>query len=158
MEKKRQHISLEEINKEVSFHVPDGYFHELPSIIQSKTSAKTRNKFDLSFLFSTVSVRYVLPFAVIAVGVFMFWNTRTSSQTSITSLSDEEILNYLSVYEDDGLDIYASTSSDDIDIQFNDFIDVDTDVESLYFDTDTDDFLNGIGLEEDLSENSILLL
>ncbi len=146
MEKKKQHISLEEINKDVSFHVPDGYFHELPSIIQAKTSAKTRNKLDVSYLFTTIGLKYALPFAAILIGIFMFWNTHESKQADISSFSNEEILNYLSVYEDDVLDIYASASSNDIDVQFNDFIEVDSDIESIYFDTDADNFLGDIEL------------
>jgi len=146
MEKKKQHISLEEINKDVSFHVPDGYFHELPSIIQAKTSAKTRNKLDVSYLFTTIGLKYALPFAAIVIGIFMFWNTHENKQADISSFSNEEILNYLSVYEDDVLDIYASASSNDIDVQFNDFIEVDSDIESIYFDTDADNFLGDIEL------------
>jgi len=158
MEKRKKHITLEEVNKEIPFHVPDHYFKDLPGIIQSRTSAAKHKRLDLSFLFAKIELKYALLFIAIVVGSFTFWNAQQTKQISLSSLSDEEILNYLYVYEDDISEIYASAANDEIDINMNEFIEVDNNLESLYFDENTDDFLNKIELEKDLDENSILLL
>jgi hypothetical protein len=85
---------LEDIPKKNIFEVPEGYFDQLPGVIQSRVATKSSSR--LSW---TVSLRYALPVVIIvAVGILWFSNKGISQgtiETQLETIQDDQLTIYL---------------------------------------------------------------
>jgi len=158
MKTSKNHIDLNDIKKENVFHVPENYFKELPSIIQFKTSAKEKKASKLSWLLTPVSLKYALPAVLLVVGLFLFIKPKATTEIDISSISEEEILTYLSVYDENIVEVYSSVSEEDIDLNLNEFLEVDHLTKELYYNSEADQFINSIELNDDIDPELIELL
>jgi len=125
MENKSKNISIDEISKENVFSIDPNYFDRLASDIQMKTSAKPNKEYFWKiFTKPTFVIKYAIPFVLIIVSVFYF-QTKTINDlvqnneiVDISSLSDDEISDYLSVYEyldESSVSVNASISEEDFE-------------------------------------------
>lgn len=76
---------LEDIPKKNPFEVPDGYFEQLPAIIQARV---TRQLPSAKYGFRVLALRYALPVLLI-VGVAVVWHLKKGDTAS---LDPEEML------------------------------------------------------------------
>jgi hypothetical protein len=107
---------LEDIPKNDPFKVPDGYFENLPSRIQSRIGAKAPNQGEESFA-TRFKLAYVMP-AVVLLLVAIFWFRQNNAdpkdtEAILATIPTEALIAYLN--EDE-------ISTDDIlqDIEFTD--------------------------------------
>ncbi len=77
---------LNKLPKKDHFQAPDGYFDELPSIIQDRVSVKP--KFQWSH-----SLKYALPLVLLVVSVIYF--TQNNKQEQSIQISKQEAVDYL---------------------------------------------------------------
>lgn len=122
--------SLDKLKKKnPSFSVPDNYFDDLPSIIQSKTSSPSSEKTPIwSLLTGWKSLRYALPAVLFACSVLFFFTQRPSThqgEIEWASLEEEAILEYLSVYEDNEAAIYSLAYASEVEVETEDFLGID---------------------------------
>jgi hypothetical protein len=85
-------MKLEDIPKKNTFKVPDGYFDQLPGIIQTRTNAASKNPV---FLWS-IAWKFALPVALIAVvGVLWFSNITTTVEDELVTIDTSDLVAYL---------------------------------------------------------------
>ena len=87
---------LEDIPKKEVFKVPEGYFENLPSIIQSRVAGqKKENAFFPGF---SLALRYALPVVVLGV-IGYFWlgpeTQQTSAESILATIETEDLVAYL---------------------------------------------------------------
>lgn len=90
-------MKLSDINKKNIFETPDGYFENLPSIIQSK-AVKPFENWSLRTLFETPVFRYAVAAVVLLITFFIgFQNltTNTDENVNYATISSDEIHDYL---------------------------------------------------------------
>jgi len=87
---------LEDIPKKEIFEVPEGYFENLPGIIQARVATQHKAR-DIRPVFS-YALRYALPVVVLFV-LGIFWFNRQSQMTSaesiLASIQTEDLVAYL---------------------------------------------------------------
>lgn len=87
---------LEDIPKKQVFNVPDGYFEELPGIIQSRVARQSKRE---TSPVTGYALRYALGAAVIGVAAF-FWLNRPGEKASpesiLASIETQELVAYIS--------------------------------------------------------------
>ncbi|HMG90631.1 MAG TPA: hypothetical protein VK589_11245 [Chryseolinea sp.] len=86
---------LEDIPKKDIFKVPEGYFEDLPSIIQSRVAGQKKERAFLpSFSFG---LRYALPVVILgAIGYFWFNPAKPKTAESIlATIETEDLVAYL---------------------------------------------------------------
>ena len=160
MKDKNKHIiKLEDIKKDAVFTVPEKYFDELPGIIQIQTTGAPRkvNKFALvaEYFLSVKSLKYALPTVALVVGLFLFIgksNQPEFNDMDLVEVSDDDILNYLAFYEDDETSLYNEVYSSDINIEMNDFIEVDESYSDYLNPTESTPFLDNMDIDENMSD------
>ena len=87
---------LEDIPKKDVFRVPEGYFENLPSIVQSRVAGQKKEKaFSPGF---SLAVRYALPVVVLGV-IGYFWLGPKAEQKSpesiLATIETEDLVAYL---------------------------------------------------------------
>lgn len=87
---------LEDIPKKEVFKVPDGYFDELPMIIQSRIAGqKTEKAFMPAFSYA---LRYALPVVILGV-IGYFWlgpgSQPSSAESILATIETEDLVAYL---------------------------------------------------------------
>jgi hypothetical protein len=108
---------LEDIPKKDVFKVPEGYFEDLPSIIQSRVADRKKER---AFLPSfTYALRYALPVVILgAVGYFWFDRAQPETAESIlASIETEDLVAYINETEitTDELLESVQLDADDVD-------------------------------------------
>ena len=111
---------LEEIGKKDIFKVPDGYFEDLPTIIQSRVAEK-----DKTWVLSWLNgFKYALPVLAFVVTVLWFFKPTPSQSPEqiLASINTEDIADYLSTMEinnDDLLEIidYSRINPDSLSFE-----------------------------------------
>ena len=87
---------LEDIPKKDVFKVPEGYFENLPTIIQSRVAA--RNKEKVFFPGFSLALRYALPVVVLGV-IGYFWlgpkAEQKSAESILATIETEDLVAYL---------------------------------------------------------------
>ena len=87
---------LEDIPKKDVFKVPEGYFENLPTIIQSRVAAKSKEK--AFFPGFSLALRYALPVVVLGV-VGYFWlgpkAEQQSAESILSTIETEDLVAYL---------------------------------------------------------------
>ena len=99
----KKEIKLSDIPKHQVHRVPEGYFDRLPMRIMERTAAREHIAATPWQARLWQPVRYALApllLLVLFVGVFLFSAQEAPQQNglSVASLSDQEIMNYLSTY------------------------------------------------------------
>lgn len=109
---------LDDIPKKQIFEVPEGYFDQLPSTIQSRVAGKESRQRTTIFTLP-VALRYALPVLVLAaIGVFWFQNISTSSdaESILASVSAKDLAAYLDESEISTEEIMNAAGFDDGDL------------------------------------------
>ena len=87
---------LEEIPKKEVFKVPEGYFENLPGIIQARVAQENKAR-EVRPVF-TYALRYALP-AIFLFAVGIFWFTRPdqtpTAESILASIQTEDLVAYL---------------------------------------------------------------
>ena len=87
---------LEDIPKKDVFKVPEGYFENLPTIIQSRVAG--RNKEKVFFPGFLLALRYALPVVVLGV-IGYFWlgpkAEQKSAESILATIETEDLVAYL---------------------------------------------------------------
>lgn len=87
---------LEDIPKKNIFETPEGYFDELPGIIQSRIAVKSRTT--SPFPSFGLALRYAVPLLVIAIALFFVFRSNAplgNPDELLASVSTEELAYYL---------------------------------------------------------------
>jgi hypothetical protein len=115
MDKKR--IRLDEIEKKVPFEVPNGYFENLPSIIQSRIPPKMERNQLISWSWQR-SVSLVAAVSLIVVLAWISFPTRQGplGQPPLSEVSDAAILEYLA---DENLSYYDLSENNAVQNAFD---------------------------------------
>jgi len=107
---------LEDLPKTNIFDAPEGYFDQLPGIIQSRIVKNKANRTQLSLGFA---LKYALPVLLLA-GIGLFWfnaNTLESTDVELETVSPDQLSLFLSdtdISADELIETVA-WSSDDVD-------------------------------------------
>jgi hypothetical protein len=90
---------LDDIPKKDIFNVPDGYFENLPSVIQSRVSEKSRERTFLPAF--SYALRYALPVVILGViGYFWFDPAKPETAESIlASIETQDLVAYINETE-----------------------------------------------------------
>lgn len=99
MKSNNQMNKLDEIPKKNPFIVPEGYFENLPSVIQSRTNQKDRTAYQL--IFSKYRLAYVLPVFVICTFGILWFSQLPKKSDSTESLLATIPTDYLIAYVED---------------------------------------------------------
>jgi hypothetical protein len=83
---------LEDIPKKTVFKVPDGYFDELPAVIQARMMDQNRPVSTNAFSFS---LKFALPIAALIVVGFFLLRPAPSIETQLGEIDTEQIALYL---------------------------------------------------------------
>ena len=87
---------LEEIPKKDVFKVPEGYFENLPTIIQSRVAAQNKEK--AFFPGFSMALRYALPVVVLVV-IGYFWlgpkAEQKSAESILATIETDDLVAYL---------------------------------------------------------------
>ena len=108
---------LEDIDKNLDYKVPEGYFENLPLQIQQRVEAeKSENK-----VIRLPSWSYAVAASIVLMVsfVFMFDNPDPTAETLLADVSEEALIAYLEEIEIDEYDI-ASALPDGENLQFED--------------------------------------
>jgi len=100
----KKHIRLDDLKKETPFIVPDGYFENLPRIIQAKIPNEVVRKPLIQWSWQR-SVGLVAAMSFLLVMVWVTFPERQGSlgQEPLSKISDASIINYL---EDQNISYY----------------------------------------------------
>ncbi len=97
--------NLEDIPKKNVFDVPEGYFDQLPGIIQARVAGSQRESLWAPYL--RISLKYALPVLAIIVVSFFFW-TKPAGQSAEDLLASVDSGSLVAFLED------SDISSDDL--------------------------------------------
>jgi len=136
---------LDNINRENIFSVPDSYFEDLPTRIQSKVNQSPKE-----FVFfrglRLFSLRYALPAIALLVGVWFFMPKETdiapasmpATENLLSDISLEEIESYVSENDFSVTEIIDLAHENEVSIQFSqdkteeeEFFEIDIDLVDL---------------------------
>lgn len=100
----KKHIRLDDLKKETPFVVPDGYFENLPQIIQSKIPNKTARRPLIQWTWQRAA-GLITAMSFILVMVWVTFPERQGSlgQEPLSKISDASIISYL---EDQNISYY----------------------------------------------------
>lgn len=128
---------LEDIPKKQVFDVPEGYFENLPGIIQARVASESKEKYSLPVF--SYALRYALPL-VLGLALVIFWFNRdvevTSAETILASIETEDLVAYLGdsdLSTDELLNnvVLDSNDVDEIEGAVYGFEEIDADFEDL---------------------------
>lgn len=88
---------LDEIPKKSLFEVPDGYFEELPGVIQARVAIPIAIGTEPEVTWGRLALRYALPVIVLAAAAIFIINREPvrSPEEVIASLESEQLVAYL---------------------------------------------------------------
>ena len=134
---------LEDIPKKEVFKVPEGYFENLPSIIQARVAQQSRQKEIRPVL--TYALQYALPVvAFFALGLFWFIgkNETPTAESILASIQTEDLVAYL-----DEADMTTEELLDDVSLSEEDATEIEGAVYEFDLDdTNVEDFLDDIDI------------
>lgn len=135
----KKHIRLDDLKKETPFVVPDGYFENLPQLIQSKIPNEVVRRPLIRWTWQR-SVGLIAAMSFLLVMVWVTFPERQGSlgQEPLSKISDASIINYL---EDQNISYYDLSEHQVVQKAF------DTDSTVLYY-------LDG--LDEDFIRQQVL--
>ncbi len=117
----RESFRLDNLEKKNIYQVPNGYFDDLPGIIQSKVVKKA--PFYTTNIFK-VTTRYALPaiclvLLVVYAGLFRTQSEIENYDSLLSSVSDEELLAYLNESDISVEEIIESVGEEEIALGFD---------------------------------------
>ena len=134
---------LEEIPKKEVFKVPEGYFENLPGIIQARVAQQNKSE-EVRPVF-TYALQYALPaIAFFAFGLFWFVgkNEAPTAESILASIQTEDLVAYL-----DESDITTEELLDDVSLSVEDATEIEGTVYEFELDdTNVEDFLDDIDI------------
>ena len=112
---------LEDIEKRNIYKVPDGYFEELPSIIQAKVTAQHKKK---STFWSVPAVKYAIPVLMVIVmaGYYAFFKVEDQKLTAselLAQIETEALVEYLASSEITMDEIIENIEINEISLEFD---------------------------------------
>ncbi len=122
----KKRITLDNIPKRNFQQVPDGYFEQLPSIIQAKIeneSGKRTPVFTIGFNWQTAAIAATITLLLVFSGVFKSDNSSQSVEDMLAEIGVEDIIEYLDYSEITTMEIVAELDLDENDI--DDFLEND---------------------------------
>ncbi|MEI9920105.1 MAG: hypothetical protein WDO14_15120 [Bacteroidota bacterium] len=93
---------LEDIPKQNPFKVPDGYFDQLPTVIQSRMTKDTRHAPMVRVI--SLSLKLALPVAALVVAGIFWFRPATTLDDQLEGIDTEQIALYLSNTEHADID------------------------------------------------------
>lgn len=98
MKKENNHIELDKLPKKQLYTVPDGYFDELPGIIQNRVTSKPGTEHSASLAW-TPALKFALPVLALVM-MIIYFAIRIDQQNfdveaMIAEIPTEELINYL---------------------------------------------------------------
>lgn len=134
---------LEEIPKKEVFKVPDGYFENLPGIIQARVAQQNKSE-EVRPVFA-YALQYALPIiAFFALGLFWFIgkNETPTAESILASIQTEDLVAYL-----DEADITTEELLDDVSLSDEDATEIEGAVYEFELDdTNVEDFLDDMDI------------
>jgi len=126
---------LEDIPKNDIFKVPDGYFDNLPTIIQARV-AKNESQWAYPVL---LSLKYALPILVIGVALFWYWKSGTealSTEQVLASINSDDLIEYIEEADMSTEDLlesidYTKINADSLDLYESEVLIDDSDLEDI---------------------------
>ena len=120
---KKPPLNLDDLEKRNIFQVPENYFSELPTTIQSRVhDIKSRNRrWKLS-----ISLKYAIPaVCIIFIGIYLgLFNQSTTTNPGyeeiLAEISTEDLMTYLESTDISTEELIASIDDGDIDLDFSD--------------------------------------
>ncbi len=109
---------LEEIPKNDFFKVPDGYFENLPTRIQSRISTGSAVQHSVFFAYK---LHYILPVILAGILAFTFWlsgpQTENDSESLLASVETSDLIAYLNDSEITTEDVIENVDFDSNDVE-----------------------------------------
>ncbi len=134
---------LEEIPKKEVFNVPEGYFENLPGIIQARVAKQNKSEAVRPVL--TYALQYAFPvIAFFALGLFWFIskNEAPTAESILASIQTEDLVAYL-----DEADLTTEELLDDVTLSVEDAIEIEGAVFEFELDDENvEDFLDEIDI------------
>ena len=134
---------LEEIPKKEVFNVPEGYFENLPGIIQARVAKQNKSEAVRPVL--TYALQYAFPvIAFFALGLFWFIskNEAPTAESILASIQTEDLVAYL-----DEDDLTTEELLDDVTLSVEDAIEIEGAVFEFELDDENvEDFLDEIDI------------
>jgi hypothetical protein len=133
-------MKLEDIPKKGVFKVPDGYFDELPSQIQTRIE-QAKPVREQSFFYRYKLHYALLAVAFLAVAIFLFTPKSSSAdaETLLAAVSTEDLISYLNESEITTDEVFNHIDFDDTDVD---------EIETEVYDSQLDEII----LDGDLDE------
>lgn len=136
-------MKLEDIPKKSVFNVPDGYFEQLPSKIQTRISVgrKPEPSFVLRY-----KLQYVIP-AIVILAIGFIWLAKPEPATDVNALLASVETEQLVVYLNDS-DLTTEDVIDEVDFTSDDIEEIESEVYQKQLGDDSlDALLDDIDLE-----------
>ena len=118
-ENKKKRITLDQISKKNFQQVPEGYFDQLPSMIQTKIDEESKVKtpvFTVGFNWQTASIAAAVVLILVFSGVFNTVDSSRSVEDILAEVSVDDIIDYLDYSEISTIEIVAELDIDEADI------------------------------------------
>jgi hypothetical protein len=132
---------LEDIPKRKVFNVPEGYFENLPGIIQARVSTQVKEK-ETRPVFA-YALRYTVPLVVVFALAIFWFNRRaevTSAESILASVQTEDLVAYLN-----DADLTTDELLEDVFLDADDVNEIEEEVYRLdQVDEDFEDILDEI--------------
>lgn len=107
---------LENIDKQVNFQVPEGYFENLPLQIQKRIDQEKNRSATYSIPSWSLAMAAML--AAILSFVFYFNDTTSSTEALLASVPEEDIISYLSNMEMTDYELITTLTNAEVEIEF----------------------------------------
>lgn len=107
---------LENIDKQVNFQVPEGYFENLPLQIQKRIDQEKNRSATYSIPSWSLAIAAML--AAILSFVFYFNDTTSSTEALLASVPEEDIISYLSNMEMTDYELITTLTNAEVEIEF----------------------------------------
>ena len=118
-ENKKKRITLDQISKKNFQQVPEGYFDQLPSMIQTKIDEESKVKtpvFTIGFNWQTAAIAASVLLILVFSGVFNTVDSSRSVEDILAEVSVDDIIDYLDYSEISTIEIVAELDIDEADI------------------------------------------
>lgn len=106
----------ENIDKQVTFQVPEGYFENLPLQIQKRIDQE-KNK-SATYSIPSWSLAMAAMLAAILSFVFYFNDTTSSTEALLASVPEEDIISYLSSMDMTDYELITTLTNAEVEIEF----------------------------------------
>ncbi|MEN8250854.1 MAG: hypothetical protein ABFS32_18120 [Bacteroidota bacterium] len=113
------HIELDKLPKKQLYTVPDGYFEDLPGVIQNRVTARSEVESAPSFTWSPV-LKFALPVAALVMMLVYFAvrfdNNDINIEAMIADIPTEELVDYLAESDISTDELLSLIDIDELDV------------------------------------------